>query len=121
MSITLTTGKLVVINGVTQENDDAGSCVSFTVDFIAHTASFVFKIGQRSGANFNVGNYSGLTHLRVNLVTGEWESVDENSVRFVGTIDPGTIAAYLAQFNSDRNAAEVFASAQIMPGTQVAW
>lgn len=117
--ITLTTGKLVAINGVTQENDTQGAVVSYTVDFLANTATFVLQIGSGAPAAFNVGVYSVPITVTVNLVTGAWLSSNGLS----GTIGGGALANFNTSIKADRNLAEGFSAggSGILPGTQTAW
>ncbi len=117
--ITLTTGKLVVINGVTQENNTQGACTGFTVDFLANTATFSFQIGSGAPASFNIGVYSTLVTITVNLTTGAWTSSNGLS----GIVPSGPLTNFNNQMRSDRNLSEVFAagSSGVMPGTQVPW
>jgi len=119
VSITLTTGKLVVINGVTQENDTIGACVSMHIDYLANTAVFTFQIGQLVAGNINIGAYSTPITLTVNLATGAWT----NSAGQSGTIGAGALASFVNQVKADRNAIESFAAgaSAILPGLQVVW
>ncbi|SRR6266436_342105 len=117
--ITLTTGKLVAINGVTQENDTIGGIVSMHVDYLAQTVTFVLQIGQLVSNNINVGAYSSPVTVTINLVTGAWTSSGGQS----GTVGAGALTTLNNQFKSDRNAVETFAAggSGILPGTTVAW
>jgi len=118
MSITLTTGKLVAINGVTQENDSQGACVSFSVDFLANVATFTFGIGSGAPAAFNLGVYNAPVSVSVNLATGAWTSTNG----FSGVIAGAALTNFVAQSKSNRNTAETFvAGNSVMPGTTVAW
>jgi hypothetical protein len=117
MSITLTTGKLVAINGVTQENDTQGAAVSMTMDWIGNIGTIKFSIGSGAPSAFNVAVYDSPVVLTVNMTTGAWTSTDGSS----GTFSGAGFTSFQNQFKAIRNAAETFASSHFMPGTTVAW
>jgi len=119
MSITLTNGTLVQINGSTIENDTVGACVSMTVDYFSQTATFVFRTGVLQNGNLNAGVYGPTVTLTVNLATGAWSASTGQS----GTISGGALASFNSQVKSDRNLVETFAAGggAFMPGVQVAW
>jgi len=117
MSITLTTGKAVSINGVQQENDTQGAAVLLDYDFLANIATMRFSIGSGAPAAFNVGVYDSPITLRVDMTTGAWTTTSGASGIFSGA----GFTNFQNQFKAIRNAAETFAASQFMPGTQVAW
>jgi uncharacterized membrane protein YfbV (UPF0208 family) len=117
MSITLTTGKLVAINGVTQENDTVGACTTFSMDFIGNIATFTLQVGSLLAGNLNVGVYSVPITVSLNLTTGAWTSSNGQS----GTISGTPLSQFVTMMKNLRNGNEAFCAAQIMPGTQVAW
>jgi len=116
--ITLTTGKLVAINGVTQENDSQGANTGYTLDFMGNTVTFTFDIGSGAPAAFNIGVYNQRVTVTVNLTTGAWTS----SNGFSGTISGASLTNFVNQAKAVRNTAETFvAGNSVMPGTQTAW
>lgn len=119
MSITLTNGTLVQINGSTIENDTIGACTSMNVDYFSQMATFVFRTGAIQNGNLNAGIYGPTVTFTVNLVTGLWTA----STGQTGTIGAGALASFNSQIKSDRNLVETFAAGAgaFMPGTQVAW
>lgn len=119
MSITLTTGKNIVINSVPFENDASGAVTDFTVDFIGNTLSFTLMTGTTSGSTFTAGSLGDIVKVTINLTTGGWKT----STGLSGIIGGGAIASFVAEIKADRNAAETFAAggSNIMPGTQVPW
>jgi hypothetical protein len=124
MSITLTTGTLVQINGSTVENDTIGACISMHVDYFAQTVTFVFRTGVIASGNLNAGNYGPTITLTVVLATGAWTSFNSSTgASLSGTIGAGALANFVAQLKSDRNLVETFAAGAsgILPGTQVSW
>src|ERR1700757_1625955 len=104
--ITLTTPKTVAINGVTQESNTQGVCIGFAVDFLANTITFQFHIGSGAPAAFNIGVYSTLVTLTVNLTTGAWVS----SNGFSGMAGGAALNNFINQLKADRNIAESFAA-----------
>ena len=123
MSITLTTGKTVLINGVQQENDTQGAAVAMSYDFLANVATIRFSIGSGAPAAFNIGVYDAPILLTVNMTSGVWSAVNVQSGATVGsgTFSGAGFTSFQNQFKTIRNAAETFASIQFMLGTQVAW
>lgn len=119
MPITLTTGRLVAINGVTQENDTQGVVTGFGVDFLGNTATFTLAIGAGAPASFNVGVYNTPVSVTVNLSTGAWTSTNNLS----GNVAGAALTSFNNQIKSDRNLMESFSAggSGIMPGTAVAW
>lgn len=119
MSITLTSGTLVQINGATVENDTVGACMSMSVDYFSQTVTFVFRTGTLQNGNLNAGLYGPTVTLVVNLSTGAWTASTGQS----GTIGAGALASFNSQIKSDRNLVETFAAGggAILPGAQVAW
>ena len=119
MSITLTNGTLVQINGATVENDVIGAVTSMTVDYLGQTAVFVLRTGSLLNGNINVGNYGQTVQLTINLATGSWSSSAGQS----GTMGPVALNNFNSQFKADRNTVETFAAGggNLMPGTQVPW
>lgn len=119
MSITLTSGTLVQINGSTVENDTVGACTSMLVDYFSQTVTFTFRTGTIQNGNLNAGLYGPTVTLTVNLQTGAWSSSSGQS----GTIGAGALASFNSQMKSDRNLVETFAAgaAALLPGVQVAW
>ncbi len=117
--ITLTTGQLVQINGVTKENDTQGVVTGFSVDFLGNTATFHLSIGSGAPSAFNIGVYNAPVDVTVNLSTGVWTSTNG----FSGTVAGAALTSFNNQVKADRNLMETFASgnSNIMPGTQVAW
>jgi hypothetical protein len=119
MSITLNSAKQVSINGVSVENDTTGGCCSFSIDYIGNTATLVFQIGAILNGNLNIGVYSTLVTVNVNLTTGVWSSSNGQS----GTLTGVAFTNFVTQMKADRNLFETFAAgaSNIMPGTQVSW
>jgi len=118
MSITLTTGRLVQINGVTTENNTQGANTGYAVDFLGNTVTFNFSIGSGAPAAFNIGVFNLPVSLTVNLATGAWTSTNGSS----GTIGAGPLANFVSQTKAIRNTVETFvAGNSVMAGTQVAW
>lgn len=131
MSITLTTPYTVAINGSTVETDTIGACTSSSVDYIARTLTYVFKIGTLTGSpsNLNAGSYAQTNGQTITVTvyigttnatqtTGQWYL---NGV-LQGTIIPGgTINPIISTILADRNTAEGFISQGLMPGTTSAW
>jgi hypothetical protein len=121
MSITLTTGSLVVVNGTQIENNTTGGESHFSMDFLANTVSFELVQGTIQSGNINAGNYPPKITVTVNLTTGDWFATSGMS----GHIPPSNpqLVAIANQFKADRNAMETFAAGAsgIMPGTQVPW
>lgn len=116
--ITLTTGRLVQINGVTQENDTQGVNTGFAVEFLGNTATFNLAIGSGAPSSFNIAVYNLPVAITVNLGSGAWTSTNG----FSGTIGAGALANFVAQTKAVRNTVESFvAGNSVMPGTQVAW
>lgn len=117
MSITLTTGKLVAINGVTQENDTQGAAVSLDMDWMGNIGTVRFSVGSGAPSAFNIGVYDTPITLTVNMTTGAWTSTNGSSGTFAGA----GFTNFQNQFKAIRNAAETFAASQFLPGVQVAW
>lgn len=118
MSITLTTGRLVTINGVTQENDTQGVNTGYAVDFLGNTVTFTFAIGSGAPALFNIGVYNLPVSLTVNLTNGAWTSTNG----FSGVIAGGPLANFVSQTKAIRNTVETFVAGNtVMSGTQVPW
>jgi hypothetical protein len=117
VSITLTTGKTVSINGTQVENDTQGSCTILHMDFIGNIGSLSFSIGSGAPSAFNIGVYDAPVTLTVNMTTGAWTT----SVGTSGTFSGAGFVSFQNQFKAIRNAAETFAASQFMPGVQVAW
>jgi len=117
--ITLTTGRLVQINGVTQENDTQGVVTGFTVDFLGNTATFFLSIGSGAPSAFNVAVYNTPVSVTVNLSTGAWSSSNGLS----GNVSGAALTNFVTQVKGDRNLMETFAAGAsgIMPGTQTPW
>jgi hypothetical protein len=119
VAITLTTGKLVTINGVTQENDTQGVVTGFLIDFLGNTVTYHLSIGSGAPAAFNVGVYNTPISVTVNLSTGVWFSTNG----FSGTISPAGLSGFISQIKGDRNLMESFSASGsgILPGVQAAW
>lgn len=133
MSITLTSPYTVAINGSTVETDTIGACTSSSVDYIARTLTYVFKIGTLTGSptNLNAGPYAQTNGQTITVTvyigttnatqtTGQWYL---NGI-LQGTIIPGsTINPIISTILADRNTAEGFVAVPggLMPGSLVAW
>lgn len=118
MSITLTTGRLVSINGVQQENDTQGANTGYTIDFLGNSVTFFFAIGSGAPAAFNIGVYNVPVSVTVNLGSGAWTSTNG----FSGTVAAGPLANFVNQTKAVRNTAETFvAGNSVMPGNQITW
>ncbi len=117
MSITLTTGVLVAINGVTVENDLAGAVRGMVIDYLSNTVIFDLIQGNVAGANFSRGTYGSSVNVTVNMTTGAWTSSNGLS----GTLAGAAFTNAVSQLKGLRNLMETFASSNIMPGVQVAW
>jgi len=133
MSINLTTPYTVSINGTQVENDTVGACVGSSVDYLARTLTYVFKIGTLTGSpsNLNVGPIAQQQNQTVTVTvyvgptqggqtTGQWWL---NGVLQASIIPAATLNPIITQLLSNRNTAEGFVavSGGLMPGTQVAW
>ena len=119
MSITLTTGTNVSINGVSIENDTIGGCTGFLVDFLGNQVTFNLVTGTILNGNINAGNYGTRVSVTVNMTTGQWASTNGLS----GTLAGANLTNIVNQFRSDRNLMETFAAggSGILPGAQVTW
>ena len=119
MSITLTTGKLVAINGVTQENDNIGAVTNFVVNFLDNTVTFFLATGSLVSGNINVGTYADNVYVVLNMGTGAWTSTNGK----FGVLSGGVLTSVVSQVRLDRNLMETFSAGAnaIMPGTQVPW
>lgn len=133
MSITLTSPYSVTISGTSVENDTVGACVSSSVDYLARTLSYAFKIGTLTGSppNLNVGPYAQLQGQTIDVTvyvgpntatqtTGQWYLNGALQSKIIsGTI----LNPIIAQLITHRNTAEGFVavSGGLMPGTIVAW
>jgi hypothetical protein len=121
MSITLTNGKLIQVNGVTVENDSVGATTVLSVDFFASTVSYTLRTGSLIPGppqNLNAGAFGDTVTVTINLISGAWTS--SNGLN--GTIAAGQLTQIQNQFKGDRNLSEQHAVNQsIMPGTQVPW
>ena len=123
MSITLTTGNLVAVNGVTKVNDTSAFCTNMMVDYVAGTATFAFKIGTMSGNTFTTDTqYGNTVTLTVNLITGNWASFDTVNGNKAGNISGAALTNFVNEHIAIQNAIETFAAGAsgILPGTQVA-
>lgn len=134
MSITLTTAYTISVNGVQQENDTVGACVSMSMDYLSRIMTYVFKVGTLTGSptNLNVGPYAQTNNQTITvavyvgpniaggLQTGNWylNGVLQGSVIAAGTINP-----IITQLLANRNTAEGFVAVGggLMPGSTVAW
>jgi hypothetical protein len=125
MSITLTTGTNVVINGVTFENDTQGGCTDMNVNYNANTVTFTFRSGVASGTAIVPGAIPPTVTLTVNMTTGVWASFDSlNSLNNkAGTFSGAAFTTFVANMKTVRNNIESFVAGAsgILPGTQVAW
>jgi uncharacterized membrane protein YfbV (UPF0208 family) len=118
MSITLTTGKLVQVNGVTLENNTTGADMSFDIDFFANVATFTLRTGVLQSGNLNPGVYGDTVTVSLNMVTGAYQS--SNGVS--GTISGTQLQQFQTMMKNLRNGNEVFVAATpIMAGIQVPW
>ena len=133
MSITLTSPYTVSINGSTVETDTIGACVASSVDYLARTLTYVFKVGTLTGSpvNLNVGPYAQTNGQTVTVMvyigpttatqtTGQWYL---NGI-LQGTIIPGgTINPIISTILGDRNTAEGFVAVPggLMPGSVTPW
>jgi hypothetical protein len=118
MSITLTTGKLVQINGATVENNTTGACTLFDVDYLANKATFTLRTGTIQSGNLNAGVYGDTVTVSLDLTTGNYQS----SNGFSGTITGTQLSQFNTLLKNVRNGNEAFVAATpIMPGTQVPW
>lgn len=133
MSITLTVPYTVAIGGVQVENDTVGACVSSSVDYLARTLTYVFKVGTLTGspANLNGGPYAQLQGQTVTVTVyvgpttatqtfGQWYL---NGALQSSTISGTILNPIVTQLITDRNNSEGFVSVSggLMPGTQVLW
>ena len=133
MSIALTTPYTVAIGGVQVENDTIGACVSSSIDYLARTLTYTFKVGTLTGSpsNLNVGPYAQLQGQTITVTvyigttnatqtTGQWFL---NGVLQGSIIPSGTINPIISTIIADRNTAEGFVavSGGLMPGTTTAW
>jgi hypothetical protein len=119
MSITLTSGKLVAINGVTQENDSVGAVTLMEVDYVTGNVRFCLKTGSINGLTLAPGVYGEDVTLIINAITGNWRDSNGHS----GNIAGATLTNFVSQMKAIRNTVETFAAGAsgVMPGTQVAW
>lgn len=127
MSITLTTPVQFTINGAT-ENDTIAALVVLTQDFSANTYTAVFRLGTSLSGTplaLNQGSLAGangyLLTVIFNIYTGvfTWTYAGNSGG---GTLAPGaTLTMLQNQCMSDRNQAETFVAAGLLPGTQVPW
>jgi hypothetical protein len=118
MSITLTTGKLVQVNGATVENNTTGEDMNLDVDYLGNTATFTLKTGTIQAGNLNAGVYGDTVSVTLNLLTGAYQSTNGVS----GTITSTQLQQFNTLLKNVRNGNEAFVAATaIMPGTQVPW
>ncbi|HEV2399495.1 MAG TPA: hypothetical protein VGS27_21305 [Candidatus Sulfotelmatobacter sp.] len=119
MSITLTTGVLLQLNGATIENDVSGFVSAFHVDFLTNSVLITLLQGNVVGNVASQGQYGATVNVTVNLSTGAWTSSNGKA----GTVTGASFTTFVSQMKADRNLMETFAAGAsgIMPGTQVAW
>ena len=123
MSITLTTGIQVSINGASVENDISACVSGITLDYLAGVATFTLTQGSvisQSGADtFNVGVYASPVTVSINMGTGAWTSSNGLS----GTASGALFIGFQTSIKNTRNALETFSAVTnaIMPGTVVNW
>jgi hypothetical protein len=134
LSISLTTPYTIAVNGSTVENDTVGACVGMSMDYLARTLTYTFKVGTLTGSpsNLNVGPYAqtnGQTitvtvyvgpNISGGLQTGNWYL---NGVLQPAVIASGTINPIITQLLANRNTAEGFVAVAggLMPGVATAW
>ena len=126
MSITLTTGTNVVINGIAFENDTQAGCIDMNVNYNANTVTFTFRSGVVSGTAIVPGAIPPTIILAVNMSTGVWNSFDGSNNpanNKTGTFTGAAFTTFVANMKTVRNNIETFAAGAsgILPGTQVAW
>ena len=123
MSITLTTGIQVSINGVSRENNTQGAVIGFGVDYLTNTVSFSLAQGgvlSQSGLDsFLVGAFAEPVQVTINMVTGAWTSSNGLS----GTASGALFTAFQTSLKNTRNALETFSAVTnpILPGAVVNW
>ena len=120
--ITLTTPLAVSFNGVQKENNTQGVMTVLHYDFLSNVATVRFDTGSGAPAAFNIGVYPVPINFTVNMTTGAWMAVDATGVTLQTGIFTGAgFTSFQNQFKSIRNAAETFAAANFLLGTQTAW
>jgi hypothetical protein len=119
MSITLTTGKTVAINGVTVETNPVSAVIGYALDLIANILTVYLATGTLVSGNLSSSTYADRVTLVLNLTNGVWSS----SNGFSGTIAGAALANFVASVKANRNQMEVFCAggAGIAPGVQVPW
>jgi hypothetical protein len=125
MSIALTTPTQVTITGTqsVSETDNVAVVTNMNIDYVAETATFVFKTGKEVSNTFIQGTYGFTVSLVINLATGAWASFDSRGSTFnqAGNVTGANLTTFVNQLISDANLVEQFAAGTFLPGVQTAF
>jgi hypothetical protein len=119
MSITLTNKEIFSVGGVATETNDTSANMRIGISFDNPNQCVLdFKAGTIISGFLVPGQHGSYITLTVDLLTGNWISNTGQK----GTIPAGSLANFVAQFKTLRNAAESYMVGQnLIPGTQVPW
>ena len=123
MPITLTTPFTVSINGTQVENDNIGTCIGYSVDYIGYQMIFYFATGTLTGTTFTAGSQAQIQgkslQINVSLISPyPWSASNGSSG---SSITSTIMSPIISQLIANRNSADGFVSLGLMPGTTTAW